>query len=101
MVDAALTASCAPGPGRGPTPAGVTCGDYAVNTIQPTYQPFRPGPRRRASCRRQTNPTIGDRLTAAGVDWAWYSGGWSNADGDVGAPGWTNGTGRPNAPATP
>ena len=27
-----------------------------------------------------------------GVDWAWYSGGWSNADGDVGAPGWTNGT---------
>ena len=32
----------------------------------------------------QTNPTIGDRLTAKGVDWAWYSGGWSNADGDVG-----------------
>jgi acid phosphatase len=27
------------------------------------------------------------------VSWAWYSGGWSNADGDVGAPGWTNGNG--------
>jgi acid phosphatase len=26
------------------------------------------------------------------VSWAWYSGGWSNANGDVGAPGWTNGT---------
>jgi phospholipase C len=40
----------------------------------------------------QTAPTIGDRLSAKGVDWAWYSGGWSNANGDVGAPGWTNGT---------
>ena len=32
-------------------------------------------------------------LSAKGVDWAWYSGGWSNANGDVGGPGWTNGTG--------
>ncbi len=27
----------------------------------------------------QTAPTIGDRLTEAGVDWAWYSGGWDDA----------------------
>jgi phospholipase C len=27
----------------------------------------------------QTAPTIGDRLNDAGVSWAWYSGGWSNA----------------------
>jgi phospholipase C len=51
----------------------------------------------------QTAPTIGDRLSAKGVDWAWYSGGWSNADGDVNAPGWTNGTApdvhRPRTPA--
>ena len=40
----------------------------------------------------QTSPTIGDELTAKGVDWAWYSGGWSNANGDVGGPGWTNGS---------
>ena len=45
---------------------------------------------RARDCRRhglppQTAPTIGDRLTSAGVDWAWYSGGWSNANGDVGA----------------
>ena len=26
-----------------------------------------------------TNPTIGDRLTAKGVSWAWYSGGWDAA----------------------
>jgi len=27
----------------------------------------------------QINPTIGDRLSAAGVSWKWYSGGWNNA----------------------
>ena len=64
------------------------CGDYAVNTIQPFQQPFRFSPQLPA----QTGTTIGDELTAAGVTWAWYSGGWSNADGDVGGPGWTNGT---------
>ena len=26
------------------------------------------------------------------MSWAWYSGGWSNANGGVGEPGWTNGT---------
>ena len=45
VKDQALTASCTPGPGRGPTPPGVVCGDYAVNTIQPTYQPYAPGHR--------------------------------------------------------
>jgi phospholipase C len=71
------------------TIAGLACGDYAVNTTQPAFQPsglFG------AKLPAQTNPTIGDRLTAKGVDWAWYSGGWSNANGDIGAPGWTNGT---------
>jgi phospholipase C len=47
----------------------------------------------------QAGTTIGDELSAAGVSWAWYSGGWSNADGDVGAPGWTNGTGTTCADA--
>ena len=27
----------------------------------------------------QTYDTIGDRLTSAGISWAWYSGGWRNA----------------------
>jgi acid phosphatase len=92
VMDLQLTASCAPGPGRGPTPPGVVCGDYAVNTIQPFVQPFSLSP----SAPRlplQTAPTIGDRLSAANVDWAWYSGGWSNANGDVNGPGWTNGAG--------
>jgi acid phosphatase len=76
-----------------PAPAGVTCGDWAVNTIQPPYQPYAPGtaPERRLPA--QQGPTIGDRLSAKGIDWAWYSGGWSNANGDRDEPGWTNGSG--------
>ncbi len=102
--DVALTASCNPAPNRGPTPPGVLCGDYAVNTIQPFYQPYAPGTAESRRLPPQTAPTIGDRLSGAGVDWAWYSGGWSNANGDVGGPGWTNGTGPacsdPNTLAT-
>jgi acid phosphatase len=96
--DAALTqAANANGsckvPAAGPTPpAGTVCGDYAVNTIQPAYQPFAPGTTVARRLPPQTAPTIGDRLSDADVDWAWYSGGWSNANGDVGASGWTNGT---------
>ncbi len=100
VKDLALTASCDPPAGRPATPADVTCGDYAVNTIQPAYQPYAP---RTVAARRlppQTHATIGDRLSAAHVSWAWYSGGWSNANGDVGEPGWTNGTGPLPATAT-
>jgi acid phosphatase len=86
VKDGALTAPC-------PAAGGLACGDFAVNTIQPTYQPFAPGTAKERQLPPQTAPTIGDRLSAKGIDWAWYSGGWSNADGDVGAPGWTNGNG--------
>jgi phospholipase C len=71
------------------TVRGVVCGEYAINTIQPAFQPHGSGPQ----LPPQTGLTIGDQLTAAGVTWAWYSGGWSNAAGEVGAPGWTNGDG--------
>jgi phospholipase C len=105
VKDNALTASCTPAPGRGPTPPGVLCGDFAVNTIQPFYQPYAPGTVVAKRLPPQTAPTIGDRLSAKGVDWAWYSGGWSNANGDVNAAGWTNGSvpgtcGDPNAITT-
>jgi phospholipase C len=68
---------------------GRACGDYAINTIQPFQQPQSSSTVRLPA---QTGTTIGDELSAAGVSWGWYSGGWANADGDVGAPGWTNGT---------
>jgi len=89
VKDAQLTAPC----GQPGLPAGLACGDYAVNTIQPFYQPYSPGT---ADLRRLpplNSPNIGDRLSAKHIDWAWYAGGWSNANGDVGASGWTNGTG--------
>jgi acid phosphatase len=81
--DTALTQAC-------PVANGLACGDFAVNTIQPPYQPFSSPTALKLP--PQSSPTIGDRLSAKGVDWAWYSGGWSNANGDVNAPGWTNGT---------
>jgi acid phosphatase len=85
VKDTALTAACG-----GSTSAGLACGDFAVNTIQPVYQPYSSPTALKLP--PQTAPTIGDRLSAKGIDWAWYSGGWSNANGDVGEPGWTNGT---------
>src|SRR5438874_1265616 len=84
LVNGPLTQAC----GLATTRPGLACGDFGVNTMQPTYQPsglFG------AKLPPQTQPTIGDRMTGGNVDWAWYSGGWSNANGDVGAPGWTNG----------
>jgi phospholipase C len=83
VTDDRLTVLCPP-----PLP-GLACGDYAINTIQPTYQPHGSGPQ----LPPQAGITIGDELTTAGISWAWYSGGWSNANGDVDSPGWTNGNG--------
>jgi len=87
LKDAQLTVSCS----SPATPRDVVCGDFAVNTSQPTYQPTTPNKAPRMP--PVDHVTIGDRLNAAGVDWAWYSGGWSNANGDVNGPGWTNGGG--------
>jgi phospholipase C len=74
-----------------PSPvAGLACGNWAVNTMQPTNEPFGTFGSKLVP---QSHATIGDRLTAKGVSWGWYSGGWSNASGAVGKPGWTNGNG--------
>jgi phospholipase C len=89
VKDSQLTQSC----GKPTTIAGFACGDYAVNTTQPWYQPYSPGTADAKRMQPLGTPTIGDRLSSAGVDWAWYAGGWSNANGDIGGPGWTNGLG--------
>ena len=63
---------------------------YAVNTMAPPYQPssVRPAeggnpawadPSDPRVLPPQTFATIGDRLSAKGVDWAWYSGAWQYA----------------------
>jgi acid phosphatase len=85
VKDAQLTQAC----NLPTTIPGLLCGNYGVNTMQPSWQPKGGG----AVLPPQTGPNIGDRLNAAGVDWAWYAGGWSNAAGLVGKPGYTNGDG--------
>ncbi len=79
----------------------VTPDGYSVNTSQPPYQPSGvapapDGPRTHADVRGgrlgpvnlgqpvppQTSRTVGDTLSAKGVAWAWYSGGWNEAVAD-------------------
>jgi phospholipase C len=89
VKDAELSASCDEANTKIP---GLACGDFVIYLIQPWYQPYAPGTKSQRLPPLKTN-NIGAALTAANIDWAWYSGGWANADGDVGAPGWTNGKG--------
>ncbi|SFK18879.1 acid phosphatase [Methylocapsa palsarum] len=66
---------------------------YAVNTMQPPYQPSRVKPARGGdpayadpgaafTLPPQTEPTIGGLLSAKGVTWAWYAGAWKAALAD-------------------
>jgi acid phosphatase len=70
-----------------PDAAGV---HYTVNTMQPFYQPSSNAPvaggdprfsdaSKPTTLPPQTLATIGDRLDAKGVAWAWYGGAWSLA----------------------
>jgi phospholipase C len=74
VKDAQLTQAC--GPAANPN---LACGDYAVNTIQPSSAPFGGGARL-PLIDDTKYPNIGDRLSAADVPWAWYSGGWDDAE---------------------
>ncbi|MEP7181934.1 MAG: acid phosphatase [Betaproteobacteria bacterium] len=67
----------------------VTPDGFSVNTTQPPYQPSGVPPAAGGDARftdptKHTLPpqaarTIGDTLSAKGVSWAWYAGGWSAA----------------------
>ncbi|MBH9738092.1 alkaline phosphatase family protein, partial [Burkholderia cepacia] len=63
---------------------------YAVNTMQPPYQPSgNPAasggdpnladPSNASTLPAQTTQNIGDLLSNAGVTWAWYGGAWGAA----------------------
>ncbi len=73
VKDAQLTQAC--GPNANPA---VACGDFSVNTIQPSSPPFGGGAKL-PLIDDTIYPNIGDRLSDAGVSWAWYAGGWNNA----------------------
>jgi len=99
VADGALTQAadangrCVVPPGAATPKQGTVCGDFAVNTIQPSSQPFAPGTPVTRQLPAQTAATIGDRLSAKGLDWAWYAGGWDNAAGEITGAGWTMGDG--------
>jgi phospholipase C len=57
----------------------VTPDGYVVNTAYSIDTPHPANINATHLVPLQTNPTIGDRLTAANVTWAWYAGGWNNA----------------------
>ncbi len=71
---------------------------YAVNTMQPPFQPSgnAPGredatglyadPNNASTLPPQNGPTIGDRLSAKNIAWTWYSGAWKAAVADGSQP---------------
>jgi phospholipase C len=78
------------GPPRYVHDGNLTPDFYAVNTMQPPYQPSSNPPAADGDPRMadpgkpttlppQTNATIGDLLSAKGVSWAWYGGAWQYA----------------------
>ena len=62
-----------------PRDGDVTPDGYVVNDVQPFYRPYQAGVGDPDRMPPQTLPTLGDRLGAAGVSWAWYAGGWNDA----------------------
>ncbi|MFZ4699605.1 MAG: alkaline phosphatase family protein [Candidatus Methylumidiphilus sp.] len=56
----------------------VTQDGFAVNTLFPSQGPL-PGGAGKKRLPPLIEPTLGDRLSGKGVDWAWYAGGWNDA----------------------
>ncbi|WP_395664997.1 acid phosphatase [Methylocella sp.] len=91
-------ASALDGPPKFVRDGNLTPDFYAVNTMQPPYQPSAVGPAaggdpahadraKAAVLPPQTQTTIGDLLSQKGIDWAWYAGAWGAAlEGENGEP---------------
>ncbi len=91
LVDGNTTQEC----GQTWTVAGLACGNYAVNTVLPWYQPTGTGFASKIPPidNSSTDMTIGDLMSDHGVGWAYYGGGWDNASGNTTGRGWTAGDG--------
>jgi acid phosphatase len=78
VVDGQLTRACA-------NPQNLenykkACGNFAVNTVQPSSPPYSANGPFIPLIDDAKYPNIGDRLTGKKISWAWYSGGWDDAD---------------------
>src|SRR5262249_20864861 len=90
VTDGNVTQVC----GGATTVGGLACGDWAVNTLQPAWEPQGScGAVEPATDDSTTDLNVGDLMSDHGVSWAWYAGGWDNAAGITTGPGWTNGSG--------
>ena len=89
-VSAASPASALTGTPKFVNDGAITPDFYAVNTFQPPYQPSAiapatgqdpayANPASASVLPAQTQQTIGDLLSTAGVSWAWYAGAWQAA----------------------
>nr|WP_051335881.1 acid phosphatase [Methylocapsa acidiphila] len=97
-IDPASPASALSGPPKYVNDGALTPDFYAVNTMQPPYQPSSvppatgqdpayANPNSASVLPPQTAQTIGDLLSNAGVTWAWYGGAWQAAlDGQNASP---------------
>ncbi len=75
VVDGQLTQKCTNGQSFS---YALACGNIAVNTVQPSSTPSGGGAKI-PLIDDAAYPNIGDRMSAAGVSWNWYSGGWDDA----------------------
>ena len=86
-VATASPASALAGPPKFESDGAITPDGYAVNTMQPPYQPSANKPAAGADATLadpaapntlppQTMPHIGDLLSQKNVTWAWYAGAW-------------------------
>ncbi len=84
-LDAERTVAC---PADEPDPSTAACGRYAVNTVQPSSPPYSANANARfiSLIDDDLYPNIGDRLSAAGVSWGWYAGGWDDVTSGRAAP---------------
>jgi acid phosphatase len=78
VVNGQLTVAC-------PDPTKIedyahACGRFAVNTVQPASAPFEEGDPGIPLIDDDKYPNIGDRMSAKGISWAWYAGGWDDAE---------------------
>jgi acid phosphatase len=90
VFDGAVTQEC----GAAADANGLPCGNWSINTSLPAFQPTASyGPQLPLIDDTTKDLNIGDRMSDAGISWAWYSGGWDNAAGNVGGRGYTNGPG--------